>query len=190
MEKYAMSIGKHDHWLLSYYRTSEIAGATFFARLAKSIRNPAIQHDLTKHFADESQHAWYWSECLAGLNAKPIRVADAYQSQYFDAIGAPVNLMEVLAITQIFEVRTIHHYSVHSKLPGVHPLIHDTIKKIMGDEGWHLQWVSAALREMEPEYGTDYVRSTLARYTAIDEDIYKTTVAEFEQRTQDLAVAS
>jgi len=88
----------------------------FFARLAKSIRNPAIQHDLTKHFADESQHAWYWSECLADLAPKPMRVADAYQSQYFDAIGAPVNLMEVLAITQVFEKRTINHYSRHSKL--------------------------------------------------------------------------
>ena len=185
-----MSISEHDRWLMSYYRTSEIAGAMFFARLAKSIRNPAIQHDLTKHFAEESQHAWYWSECLADLGAKPMRVADAYQSQYFDAIGAPVNLMEVLAITQVFEKRTINHYSRHSKLANVPPAVQKTIAKIMGDEGWHLQWVSAALNEMKPEYGAELVRDTLARYTRTDEDIYQTTLEEVEHRTHQLAIAS
>src|SRR5262249_54494924 len=104
-------LNDNDRWILSYYRSSEISGAMFFARLARSIRQPAIQRDLTKHFADESQHAWYWSQCLEQLEAKPIRVTDAYQDQYFEAVGLPANLMEVLAITQVFERRTINHYA-------------------------------------------------------------------------------
>jgi len=68
---------------MSYYRTSEIAGAMFFARLAKSIRNPAIQHDLTKHFADEIATRLVLVRMTLPIWApNPMRVADAYQSQY------------------------------------------------------------------------------------------------------------
>lgn len=175
-------LSENERWLLSYYRTSEISGAMFFARLAKSVRNPELQRDMTKHFADESQHAWYWSQCLEQLAAKPIRVSDAYQDQYLKAVGLPVNLMEVLAITQVFESRTINHYASHSKRAGVNPLVRDTIAKIMDDEGWHLQWVSESLRSMEPEYGREHVRATLARFTQADEEVYSRTLNEYRQR--------
>jgi len=179
-----------DRWILSYYRSSEISGAMFFARLAKAIRQPAIQRDVTKHFADESQHAWYWSDCLERLGAKPIRVADAYQDQYLEAVGLPANLMEVLAITQVFERRTIHHYARHNKLTGTHPLVRDTISKIMADEGWHLKWVSTALREMEPEYGREQVRETLARFLRADEEVYRKTLEEHGERMQRIGGSS
>lgn len=175
----------NERWLLSYYRGSEISGAMFFARLAKSIRQPAIQRDLTKHFADESQHAWYWTECLQQLDATPIRVVDAYQDQYFEAVGIPANLMEVLAITQVFERRTINHYAKHKKLPGVRPQIRATIEKIMADEGWHLSWVNEALSAMEPEYGSDYVRATLKRFRQCDEEVYGKTLREYGERMLD-----
>ena len=178
-------LNDNERWILSYYRSSEISGAMFFARLAKSIRQPDIQRDMTKHFADESQHAWYWSECLEKLGAKPVRVHDAYQDQYFQAVGIPANLMEVLAITQVFEARTINHYARHNKLPGTHPLICNTIGKIMDDEGWHLQWVSAALRGMEQEYGAEHVRATLARFSRADEEVYGKTLKEHGQRMQE-----
>lgn len=181
---------ENERWLLSYYRTSEISGSMFFARLAKSIRNPEIQRDMTGHFADEAQHARYWSDCLDQLGAKPIRVSDAYQDQYFNAVGIPTNLMEVLAITQVFESRTINHYAGHSKRSDVHPMIRATISKIMADEGWHLKWVSTAIKAMEPEYGADHVRETLARYRAADEDIYGKTIKEHNERFNELVAAA
>lgn len=183
-------LSENERWMLSYYRVSEISGAMFFGRLAKTIRNPDIQRDMTKHFADESQHAWYWSDCLARLGIKPVQVVDSYQDQYFEAIGVPANLMEVLAITQVFERRTIHHYASHAKREDVHPLVHDTIEKIMNDEGWHLRWVSAALKSMEPEYGADRVRDTLARYTCADEEIYKKSLEEYNQRARNLKIGN
>lgn len=180
-------LNDNDRWILSYYRSSEISGAMFFARLAKTIRRPAIQRDVTKHFADESQHAWYWSQCLDQLQSKPIRVTDAYQDQYFEAVGLPANLMEVLAITQVFERRTINHYARHRKLKGTHPLVCETIGKIMADEGWHLEWVSAALRDMEPEYGHEHVRDTVARFLRADEEVYGKTLKEHGERMQRLS---
>ena len=56
--------GDAERWLLSFYRSSEISGALFFGRLANVIRDPRVQLDLTRHFADESQHArWFsWDE--------------------------------------------------------------------------------------------------------------------------------
>lgn len=181
---------ENERWLLSYYRTSEISGAMFFARLAKSIRNPEIQRDLTGHFADEAQHARYWSDCLEQLGSKPIRLGDAYQDQYFDAIGMPTNIMEVMAITQVFEARTINHYASHSKRPETHPLIRATIDKIMADEGWHLKWVSTAIKAMEPEYGSENVRATLARFKAADEEIYNKTIKEHHERFNELSIES
>lgn len=183
-------LSDNDRWVLSYYRSSEISGAMFFARLAKSIRQPAIQRDLTKHFSDEAQHAWYWSDCLQRLDAAPIRVVDAYQDQYLEAVGIPANLMEVMAITQVFERRTINHYAKHKKLAGVHPMIRETIDKIMADEGWHLSWVTETLRTMEAEYGQDYLRSTLKRYREADETVYAKTLREYGERLQDLGAAT
>jgi rubrerythrin len=177
---------ENERWLLSYYRTSEISGAMFFARLAKSIRDPEIQRDLTGHFADEAQHARYWSDCLEQLGSKPIRLGDAYQDQYFDAIGVPVNMMEVLTITKVFEARTINHYAGHGKRENAHPLVRDTIGKIMKDEGWHLKWVSAALARMEAEYGSDHVRATYERFQRADQEIYDKTVREHDERVIEL----
>ena len=45
------------HWILSFYRTSEISGALFFGQLANALRPSRIQADMTRHFADEAQHA-------------------------------------------------------------------------------------------------------------------------------------
>src|ERR1043166_5120509 len=67
-------IGENELWLLSFYRTSELSGALFFGRLARALRAGPIQRDLTHHFADESQHAWYWTRCIAELGdaARPV----------------------------------------------------------------------------------------------------------------------
>ena len=100
-----MPLHDDELFLLSYYRTSEINGSLFFGRLARTVRSGPIQHDLSKHFADEAQHAWYWTRCIDRLGARPIPMASGYQDQYLEAAGLPVNLMEVLAITLVFEQR-------------------------------------------------------------------------------------
>jgi bacterioferritin (cytochrome b1) len=165
-------------WLLSYYRSSEIRGSLFFGRLANALRPGPIQHDLSKHFADEAQHAWYWTDCIDRLGARPMKLDEAYQDQYLEAAGLPANMMEILAITFVFEHRVIDQYNRHLKAPTVHPQIQDTIRRIMKDEGWHLYWVRKALDGMEERFGADEVERTLERFRQADREVYAKTLAE------------
>ncbi|RYZ65002.1 MAG: ferritin-like domain-containing protein [Proteobacteria bacterium] len=175
-------ISENDRWLLSFYRTSEISGALFFGRLAKSLPAGPIQTDLTKHFADESQHAWYWTRCLDTLGEAPMKLPSAYQDQYLAAAGMPTNVMEILGITLIFEKRVIGQYNLHRQLPNIHPEIKKTIELITEDEKWHIQWVTNALKGLETEYGEEHVRATLRRFREADQEVYKKTIAEHEDR--------
>jgi bacterioferritin (cytochrome b1) len=173
-------------WLLSFYRTSEISGALFFGRLAKSMSPGQVQHDMTRHFADESQHAWYWTACIEQLGAQPLVLSAAYQDQYLATAGLPANLMEVLALTQIFERRVIHQYARHSQVPNLHPAVKATLDKIMQDEKWHIDWVGKALKGMESEYGKAYIAATLARYREADQAVYQHLLHEHGERVQEV----
>jgi rubrerythrin len=177
-------------WILSFYRRSEISGALFFGRLAQTIRAGPIQHDLTKHFSDESMHAWYWTDCIEKLGAKPIQVDRSYQDQYLEAAGLPVNIMEILAITQVFERRVIGQYALHRALPGLPAEVEATLNRIMQDEKWHIEWVRDALVSLEPEYGAEHIARTIERYAAADRHVYERTLDEHSGRLKDLIARS
>ena len=179
-------LSENDLWLLSFYRTSEITGALFFGRLARSMRPGPVQRDMTKHFSDESAHAWHWTHCIERLGAQPLKLDESYQDQYLEAAGMPVNLMEVLATTQVFERRVINQYARHERLPGVQPEVQETLARIMEDEKWHIQWVGDALQAMEPEYGKETVQATLKRFTQADQQVYQQTMDEHAERVQHL----
>ena len=178
------------HWILSFYRNSEIGGALFFGELARSLRPSAIQQDLTRQFADEANHARYWTDCMASLGVKPLKLELAYQNQYLAAAGMPTNLMEILAITQVFEKRVVGQYTLHSKSPNVPIEVSRTIADIMLDEQWHIRWSRGALKTMESEYGADNIRDTLKRFTAADREVYARTITEHGDRLGELRLAS
>lgn len=175
-------LSENERWLLSFYRTSEISGALFFGRLARSLKPGPIQVDLTKHFADESQHSWYWTRCLQALGQEPIKLDSSYQDQYISAAGMPVNIMEVLGITLIFEKRVIGQYSIHRQVEELNPEIKKTIDLIVEDEKWHIEWVTKALQSLESEYGKEHIDKTLKKFYEADKEVYKNTVAEHEAR--------
>jgi hypothetical protein len=179
-------VTENELWLLSYYRASEINGALFFGRVARTIRGP-LQVDVTHHFADEASHASYWTRCIADLGHHAIKQNRSYQDQYLEAVGAPANLMEVMAITQVFEKRVIGQYHQHLRVPDTHPAVRQTIIRIMGDERWHVKYVREALAAMAGRYGGELIEETLARYTAADEEIYAKTLAEYGERIDFLA---
>lgn len=181
-EKMGQTISDNERWLLSFYRTSEISGALFFGKLAKTLSPGPVQHDLTKHFSDESMHSWYWTECLSNLNLMPIKLQMAYQDQYVSSAGLPANIMEILALTLVFERRVIGQYVLHKQAAGLHPLVEKTIDKIINDEKWHIDWVSKALENFKLEYGNDHVEKTIKHYQDADREVYKKTVAEHAER--------
>jgi hypothetical protein len=179
--------GEDDLWLLSYYRSSEIDGAVFFGRVAEMVRSPELSADVAQHFADEASHAAIWTRCITDLGEQPLRIAGSYQSQYFDAIGVPANLMEVMAVTHVFEKRVIGQYHRQLRFPGTHPRVRQALDRIMPDERWHLRYVRRALAAMSDRYGADHVADTVARYTAADREVYAKTLAEYGGRVAFLA---
>ena len=178
--------GDAERWLLSFYRASEIDGALFFGRLAKVIRDPAVQYDLTRHFADESQHSRWWTDCMDDLGIRPMKVVSSYQDAYLEAGGAPANVMEVLAVTLAFEKRVAGSYAAHARVPTIAPQIRSTLAKIMKDEGWHIQWVSQTLESMKPVYGADAVTAAVKRYADADREVYQRALAEHDEIVQSL----
>jgi bacterioferritin (cytochrome b1) len=176
------SLGDAQRWLLSYYRSSEISGALFFGRLARAQAPGPLQEDLTRHFADEAQHARYWTDCISELGASALKLGVSYQDQYLVAAGLPANLMEVLAVTSVFERRVVNQYARHLAVPGLEPAVARTLLKIMDDERWHIVWVRQALKDMEDEYGANQVKETVRRYQAADRQVYGATMREHEER--------
>ncbi len=179
-------ITENELWLLSFYRVSEISGALFFGRLARTFPPGPIQRDMTKHFSDESQHAWFWTECIERLGAKPLKLARTYQDQYLTEAGLPANTMEILALTQVFEKRVLNQYARHLAVANLRPEVHQTITRIVEDERWHIQWVQEALERLETEFGKDAIGRTLQRYRDADATVYRKTVEEHESRVKDL----
>ncbi len=175
-----------EHWLLSFYRVSEISGSLFFGRLARGMKPGRIQVDMTKHFADEAQHAWLWTECLGKLSLEPLKVEEAYQDQYITEAGMPVNVMEVLAITQVFEQRVLRQYNMHKQIPNLNPVIREYLERIMKDEEWHIKWIRGELKEMETEYGRDNIMATLKRFHDADERVYDKAMKENAHRLQNI----
>lgn len=175
-------LNDNDRWIMSFYRSSEISGALFFGRIAACVPAGPLQRDLTRHFSDESRHSWYWTKALEDLDFRPIRMKNAYQDGYLEAAGVPVNMMEILALTNVFEHRVIGQYARHLKVPGLHPVIKATIDKIVADEKWHIQWIRAALDEMGKTYGDEKVKEKIQFYRKADEEVYGKALAENESR--------
>lgn len=185
-----MSLSEDELFLLSFYRSSEINGSLFFGRLARTVKPGPIQHDLSKHFADEAQHAWYWTDCIDRLGARPMKLVEAYQDRYLEAVGLPMNLMEVLAITLVFERRVINQYAKHLGVPNLHGEVARTLERIMLDERWHVQWVRDALSGLEDRFGKEHVEATLKRYRQADQEVYAQALDEYGQRLGFLLAAS
>ena len=169
-------------WTLSYYRVSEIAGSLFFGRVARTLGGHPLHGELTKHYADEAQHAWLWTKCLRSVGHQPVKLDSAYQDQYGALIGTPANLMEVLAVTQVFEQRVIGQYARHLRRPGTAPAVRETLQTIMLDERWHLAWVREALESMKPDYGETAIRKTLDRYREADRAVFESTMTDAAER--------
>ena len=181
-----MPLTENERWILSFYRTSEINGSLFFGKLAKSLPPGPIQHDMTKHFSDEGVHAWYWTSCIQKLGAEPLRLDETYQDRYLVAAGLPTNIMEILAITLVFEKRVIGQYALHRAIPGLQSEVRETIERIMEDEKWHIHWVSSALEILKSEYGEDRVQATLKRFHEADEQVYESVLREHKDRLEEL----
>jgi bacterioferritin (cytochrome b1) len=174
-------------WLLSYYAASELAGGLLLGRMARWTEDAQLRARLTWHCAEETRHAWEWTETILKLGAAPQLVRDTYQSRYFTQVGMPRNNIELLAITQLFEHRVAAHFTAHLRRPDVHPLVRQTLQRLIHDEGQHIHWVRDQLDRWAAEGQAEQVRQALDRFAEIERNVYEHELRMFEQRPGELA---
>ena len=168
-----MEISENDLWILSYYRESELAGGLIMGRLARETDDDDLRVHLTEHCAEEAFHAWLWTQTILKVGGTPKRVAETYQTRYYAEIGTPTSLLEILALTQVFERRVIRHFRAHLKWPNVHPAVVETLHKMIEDEVGHISWVKDRLDRYAAEKGEAIVADTMRRFTEADERVYE-----------------
>ena len=167
-----LEISENELWLLSYYRESELAGALLMGRLARETDDDDLRVRLTAHCAEEARHAWAWTETILKVGGTPKRVSETYQSRYHAAVGNPSNLLEVLALTQIFERRVVRHFRAHLSWPGTHPEVKRTLQQLIDEEAGHIRWVKDRLDAYALANGEAVVTEMLERFKRIDEQVY------------------
>ena len=163
---------------LNFYRASELHGGLVLGQLVRGVRDPQLILELTRHSAEEVVHAQLWTETILAVGGTPRPVRDTYQTYYARAIGAPASVLQVLALTQIFERRVYRHFLDHARLPGTHPAVRATLERMCEEEKHHLSWVKHWLdRESERDAGR--VARIMADYAAVDDVIYDQLSVDF-----------
>jgi acyl carrier protein len=168
-----VEISENDLWILSYYRESELAGGLIMGRLAHETDDDDLRVHLTEHCAEETMHAWLWTQTILKVGGTPKRVAETYQTRYYAEIGMPTSMLEVLTLTQVFERRVIRHFRAHLKWPNVHPAVAETLQRMIADEVGHISWVKDRLDRYSAEKGEAIVAETMRRFTEVDERVYE-----------------
>ena len=166
---------------LNFYRASELHGGLVLGQLVRRVRDPELIAELTRHAAEEVVHAQLWTETIVAVGGRPRPVRDTYQTYYARAIGAPTSVLQVLALTQVFERRVYRHFLDHARLAGTHPTVRATLERMCEEEKHHLSWVKRWL-DREAERTPERVASIMAQYAAVDESIYDRLIVDFEFR--------
>jgi bacterioferritin (cytochrome b1) len=159
--------------LFNYYRDAELRGANLLFRLMSHLDDADSQVKLSKHFEEETHHAWLWTKRIADLGGTPTKIADGYQTR----IGLrviPRNLIDILALTVIVEERSLQRYGEHAARPDVDAETRRVLDSVSQDEKWHISWIRAKLEQLanQTEAGVEKMNEALARYREIDRQVY------------------
>jgi len=184
-EPRTMEIDENELWILSYYGASELAGALVLGRLASQVDDDDLRVRLTEHCAEEASHAWLWTETILEVGGIPRRVSETYQTRYFAALGPPTSVIEVLALTQVFERRVMRHFREHLRRQGIHPAVARTLRRMIAEEVGHVGWVKERLDRCAREGDAGAVRAVLRRFAQVDRQVYAGLV-EHRERFREL----
>jgi demethoxyubiquinone hydroxylase (CLK1/Coq7/Cat5 family) len=166
-----MIIDRREQALLNFYRASELHGGLVLGTLARRARDPQLMLELTRHAAEEIGHAQLWTETMLALGMRPSPVKETSQTRYAALVGAPSTMIEVLALTHVFERRVYRHFQEHLRRPGTHEAIKATLRRMLDEEAGHLAWVKVWL-DHEALSKRQLVLGALARFTTIDAQVY------------------
>lgn len=176
-----MNVSPAEIALLNFYRASELHGGLILGQMVRRTRDPELILRLTEHSAEEVMHAQLWTETIIAVGGRPAPVRDTYQTRYAEEVGTPISMLEILALTQIFERRVYRHFTLHLRKPDVHPVVAGTLSRMLEEEKGHLTWVKHWLDAQSLTRAIE-VRDVLARYALADERIYAVISAEYGWR--------
>jgi len=172
---------KNEIDLLNFYRASELHGGLILGQMVRRTRDPELILNLTQHSAEEVMHAQLWTETIVGIGGKPAPVRDTYQTRYAEEVGTPISMLEILALTQVFERRVYRHFTLHLRRPDVHPTVAATLRRMLDEERGHLTWVKHWLDRQAATRPTE-VREVMRRYSEVDERVYAAISSEYGWR--------
>jgi len=176
-----MSVSPTEIALLNFYRASELHGGLILGQMVRRTRDAELITRLTQHSAEEVMHALLWTETIVAVGGRPAPVRDTYQTRYAEEVGTPISMLEILALTQVFERRVYRHFTLHLRKPDVHPAVAATLRRMLDEEKGHLTWVKHWL-DAQPAGRQSEVRDVLKRYELADERIYTVISAEYGWR--------
>ena len=167
--------------LLNFYRASELHGGLILGQMVRRTRDPELILRLTQHSAEEVMHAQLWTETIVAIGGKPAPVRDTYQTRYAEEVGTPISMLEILALTQVFERRVYRHFTLHLRRPDVHPTVAATLRRMLDEERGHLTWVKHWLDKQAATRPSE-VREVMRRYSEVDERVYAAISTEYGWR--------
>jgi rubrerythrin len=165
-------ISPEELYILSYYRACELAGAVLFGKLALHTEHDAYRSPLTRHALEEARHAWAWTETIAALGSRPLKVTRTYQSEYGKRLGLPQDIIELFCLTQVFEKRSVAHYQRHLGIEKAPELVKKTLQQMIDDEAYHLDWIRVELDRYGSNGRAAEVAEAMRRFHQMDEVVY------------------
>ena len=166
---------------LDFYRASELHGGLVLGHLVRRARDADLVLNLTRHSAEEVEHAQLWTETILAVGGRPSPVRATYQARLARLVGTPSSVFQVLALTQVFERRVYRHFLDHARVPGTHSVVRETLLRMVEEEKQHLSWVRDWLDAEAKRRGID-LRNVLAAYAVADERVYRELRYEYEFR--------
>ncbi len=159
--------------LFSYYRDAELRGSNLIYRMLRMLPDGESQLLLSEHLADETRHAWLWTERIKQMGAAPLPIDDGYQVRIGKRAGLPRHPVDLLALTAVVEQRALRRYQEHLRRPGVDERTLEVLRAVSKDEGWHIDWIRKKGRELARAAGTpDRFERALERFREIDREVW------------------
>jgi hypothetical protein len=160
--------------ILSFYRSSELAGAILLGRLALVTEHDRIRVPLTEQCAEEARHGWIFTKVIADLGRTPQRTTETYQSVAARTFGMPRDVVDILCLTRLLEVEALAQYRRHVTRAGLHPIVREALATVIEDEVGHVGWIDEELAACASEVG----RETVDRAVRRAEDATRAAFAE------------
>jgi demethoxyubiquinone hydroxylase (CLK1/Coq7/Cat5 family) len=173
-----MDISHPELRILNFYRASELYGGLILGRLVERAREPEVMLELTRHSAEEVAHGQLWTETILAVGGRPFPTRDTYQARYAAVLGRPSSLLQVLALTQVFERRVYRHFLVHAERPDTHPRVRQTLERMLEEEKHHLSWVKRWLDGQTRTRGVR-VAALMRDYARADAVVYARLVTDY-----------